>query len=62
VVLPHSEGMKAHLVREFGLFEELAQHLGVRDGVSVGEDPDVAERVQSEQYTARADRRCGICR
>ena len=34
--------MQADLVREFGLFQELAQHLGVRDGMAVREDPDVA--------------------
>ena len=54
VVLPHREGVQADLVRELGLFQQLPQHLGVRDGVPVREDADVAEGVQSQQDAARA--------
>ena len=54
VVLPHAEGMEPHLIRQLGLFQQLPQHLGVRDGVPVGEDSHVAESVQSEQDAAGA--------
>ena len=54
VVLPHAEGVEPDLVRQLGLFQQLPQHLGVRDGVPVGEDADVAEGVQSQQDAPRA--------
>ena len=61
VVLAHAEGMEPHLVSELCLFEQLPEHLGVRDGVPVREDPDVAEGVQAQEDPVRPDRVRGGC-
>ena len=62
VVLPYTEGMKAYLVSELGLLEELAQHLGVRNRLAVRKGADVPEGVQAQQYASGANRRPGVCR
>jgi hypothetical protein len=48
VVLAHTKGMESDGVRQLGLFEQLAQHAGMRLRASVRILTDITERVQAQ--------------